>query len=42
MGDMKGIDRGENIYDCRGLVNIEYEAEEVVIIGGGYMGVELG
>ncbi|WP_186310187.1 FAD-dependent oxidoreductase, partial [Staphylococcus epidermidis] len=40
MADMKGIDRAENIYDCRGLVNIEYEREEVVIIGGGYIGLE--
>ena len=38
--DIKGIDTAQNIYDSTGLLNIDYQPQELVIIGGGYIALE--
>ena len=37
--DIKGIDTAQNIYDSTGLLNIDYQPQELVI-GGGYIALE--
>lgn len=38
--DIKGIDTAQNLYDSRGLLNIEFQPKDLVIIGGGYIALE--
>lgn len=38
--DIKGIDTAQNLYDSRGLLNIEFQPKNLVIIGGGYIALE--
>jgi len=38
--DIKGIDTAQNIYASTGLLNIDYQPQELVIIGGGYIALE--
>lgn len=37
---IKGIDTAQNLYDSRGLLNIEFQPKDLVIIGGGYIALE--
>ncbi|GGG90375.1 dihydrolipoamide dehydrogenase [Staphylococcus pragensis] len=37
---IKGLDIAQNIYDSRGLLNIETQPKDLVIIGGGYIALE--
>ena len=37
---IKGIDTAQNLYDSRGLLNIEFQPKDLVIISGGYIALE--
>ncbi|OHO68319.1 dihydrolipoamide dehydrogenase [Staphylococcus sp. HMSC036D05] len=38
--NIKGIDTTKNIYDSTGLLNIDFQPQELVIVGGGYIALE--
>ena len=38
--NIKGIDTTKNIYDSTGLLNIDFQSQELVIVGGGYIALE--
>ncbi|RIL69390.1 dihydrolipoamide dehydrogenase [Staphylococcus devriesei] len=40
ISSIKGIDTAQNLYDSRGLLNIEFQPKDLVIIGGGYIALE--